>query len=228
MIKKFSIFFLSIPVLIGFTSCGAGKAVKDTVVYQENKIVPKEIFEEVKTALSFYPQLEDVSIEFQYKDDIKKSFMQAQPDFGNLFKGKNDRTYNIYISSRFKIEGEEFSMDDVPSDVLIGWLGHELGHVMDYRDKTAMGLVIFGLRYVTSDNYIKKAEKAADVYAVNHGMADYILSTKDFILNNSSLSDEYKERIARLYLSPEEIVVLVNELEEKEEAALEESLEESI
>ena len=228
MIKKFTIFFLSVPVLLGFTSCGASKTVKETVVYQENKIVPKDIFEEVKTALSFYPQLKDVSIEFQYKDDIKKSFMQAQPDFGNLFKGKNDRTYNIYISSRFKIEGEEFSMADVPSDVLIGWLGHELGHVMDYRDKTAMGLVIFGLRYVTSDNYIKRAEKAADVYAVNHGMADYILSTKDFILNNSSLSDEYKERIARLYLSPEEIVVLVNELEEKEEAALEESLEESI
>ena len=216
MTKKISLFLLSIPFFLGLTSCGASKNMKETIVYQENKTIPKEIFEEAKTALSYYPQLKDVSIEFQFKDDIKKSFMQAQPDFGNLFKGKNDRTYNIYISSRFMIEGEEFSMDDVPSDVLIGWLGHELGHVMDYRDKTAMGLVIFGLRYVTSSNYIKRAEKAADVYAVNNGMADYILSTKDFILNNSSLSDEYKERIARLYLSPEEIVVLVNELEEAE------------
>lgn len=186
----------------------------EKIIYQENKIIPKDLFNEAKTALSFYPELKDVSIEFKYKEDIKKSFMQAQPDFGNLFKGKNDRTYNIFISSKFLIEDEEIAMDEVPSNVLIGWLGHELGHIMDYRDKSAVGLMIFGIRYVTSSNYIKRAERAADTYAVNQGMGDYILATKDFILNHSHLSESYKARIARLYLSPEEIVVLVNKLEE--------------
>ncbi|NJW51673.1 hypothetical protein HC175_01925 [Salinimicrobium sp. CDJ15-91] len=184
------------------------------IVYQNNKIIPESIFEEAKTALSFYPELKDVEIEFRYKEDIKKSFMQAQPRFSNLFKGKKNRSYFIYISSRFLIEEEEFSMAEVPSEVLIGWLGHELGHIMDYREKSAMGLVIFGLRYVTSENYIKEAERAADTYAVHSGMGDYILATKDFILNHSHLSDHYKERISRLYLSPEEILVLVNKLEE--------------
>lgn len=191
----------------------------EKVVFQENKIIPKPILEEAKTALSYYPELKDVRIEFKYKEDIKKSFMQAQPEFSNLFKGKDDRSYNIYISSRFLIEEEEFSMDDVPSEVLIGWLGHELGHIMDYREKSAMGLIIFGFRYITSSNYIKEAERAADTYAVNAGMSDYILATKDFILNHSHLSDSYKERIARLYLSPEEIIVLVNQLEEDLEKA---------
>lgn len=189
------------------------------VVYQENKIIPQSILEEAKTALSYYPELKDVKIEFRYKEDIKKSFMQAQPEFNNLFKGKDDRSYNVLISSRFLIEEEEFSMAEVPSDVLIGWLGHELGHIMDYRDKSATGLIIFGLRYLTSNNYIKEAERAADTYAVNAGMSEYILATKDFILNHSHLSDSYKERIARLYLSPEEIIVLVNKLEEDLEKA---------
>ena len=191
----------------------------EKIIYQENKIIPKDLLDEAKAALAFYPELKDVAIEFKYKEDIKKSFMQAQPDFGNLFKGKNDRSYNIYISSRFLIEDEEIVMDDVPSDVLIGWLGHELGHIMDYRNKSAVGLMIFGMRYVTSANYIKKAERVADTYAVNHGMGDYILATKDFILNHSHLSESYKARIARLYLSPEEIVVLVNKLEEDLEEA---------
>ncbi|MEG9328183.1 hypothetical protein V6B16_09600 [Salinimicrobium catena] len=191
----------------------------EKVVYQENKIIPQSILKEAKTALSYYPELKDVKIEFRYKDDIKKSFMQAQPEFSNLFKGKDDRSYNVFISSRFLIEEEEFSMADVPSEVLIGWLGHELGHIMDYRDKSAAGLIIFGLRYVTSKSYIKEAERAADTYAVNAGMSDYILATKDFILNHSHLSDSYKERIARLYLSPEEIIVLVNKLEEDLEKA---------
>lgn len=191
----------------------------EKIVFQENKIIPKSILEEAKTALSYYPELKDVQIEFQFKEDIKKSFMQAQPEFSNLFKGKDDRSYNVYISSRFLIEEEEFSMADVPSEVLVGWLGHELGHIMDYREKSAAGLLIFGLRYITSSNYIKQAERAADTYAVNAGMSEYILATKDFILNHSHLSDSYKERIARLYLSPEEIIVLVNQLEEDLEKA---------
>lgn len=191
----------------------------EKVVFQENKIIPESILNEAKTALSYYPELKDVHIEFKFKEDIKKSFMQAQPEFSNLFKGKDDRSYNVFISSRFLIEEEEFAMADVPSEVLIGWLGHELGHIMDYRDKSAMGLIIFGFRYITSSNYIKEAERAADTFAVNAGMSEYILATKDFILNHSHLSDSYKERIARLYLSPEEIIVLVNKLEEDLEKA---------
>ena len=205
---------LILPLLAGNWSCAAKKDMEEKkIVYQENKIIPQSILNEAKTALSYYPELQNVKIEFKFKDDIKKSFMQAQPNKSNLFKGKNDRSYNIFISSRFLIEDEEFTMADVPSDVLIGWLGHELGHIMDYRDKSAMGLVIFGIRYITSDNYIKEAERAADTYAVSSGMGDYILATKEFILNHSHLSDSYKERIARLYLSPEEIIVLVNEME---------------
>ena len=215
--------FIMLPLLAGNWSCAAKKDMEEKkVVYQGNKIIPESILDEAKIALSYYPELEDVEIEFKFKDNIKKSFMQAQPEKANLFKGKNDRTYNIFMSSKFLIEKEEFSMADVPSDVLIGWLGHELGHIMDYRDKSAMGLVIFGLRYITSDNYIKDAERAADTYAVKSGMGDYILATKDFILNHSHLSDTYKERISRLYLSPEEIIVLVNKLEEKLEEAEEE------
>ncbi len=191
----------------------------EKVVFQQNKIIPESILNEAKTALSYYPELKDVHIEFKFKEDIKKSFMQAQPEFSNLFKGKDDRSYNVFISSRFLIEEEEFAMADVPSEVLIGWLGHELGHIMDYRDKSAMGLIIFGFRYITSSNYIKEAERAADTFAVNAGMSEYILATKDFILNHSHLSDSYKERIARLYLSPEEIIVLVNKLEEDLEKA---------
>lgn len=191
----------------------------EKVVFQKNKIIPKSIFKEATKALSYYPELKDVRIEFKYKEDIKKSFMQAQPEISNLFKGKNDRSYNIFISSRFLIEEEEFTMADIPSEVLIGWLGHELGHIMDYRNKSALGLMIFGMRYITSSNYIKEAERAADTYAVNAGMGDYILATKDFILNHSHLSYSYKQRIARLYLSPEEIIVLVNKLEEDLEKA---------
>jgi len=179
-----------------------------------NKIIPEAILAETMTALSYYPELKDTPIEFRFKKKIKKSFMQAQPKFSGIFKNKKNRSYFIMISEKFNIEDEEFSIAEVPSEVLIGWIGHELGHIMDYQERSGFNLIQFGIGYLTSKNFIKEAERAADTFAVSHGMGDYILATKDFILNHAHLSEVYKNRIRRLYLSPEEILLLVEELKE--------------
>jgi len=179
-----------------------------------NKIIPEAILAETKIALSHYPELSDTPIEFRFKKKIKKSFMQAQPKFSGIFKKKKNRSYYVMISENFNIEGEEFSIREVPSEVLIGWIGHELGHIMDYQERSGFNLIQFGIGYLTSKRFIKEAERAADTFAVSHGMGDYILSTKDFILNHANLSEVYKDRIRRLYLSPEEILLLVEELKE--------------
>ncbi len=183
----------------------------------ENKIIPESIKKEVIEALSFYPELYDTAIEFKFKDNIKKSTMQAQPRFASFFKAKENREYVILISRKIQIEGEEFTMSDIPSDVKIGWIGHELGHVMDYRERTNMGMLIFGLKYLFSPVHFKEVERAADTYAVAHGMGDYILKTKNFILENAHLSEKYKNRIRRLYISPEEVMELINKNKVEEE-----------
>lgn len=81
---------------------------------------------------------------------------------------------------------------------------------------------------MTSKNYIREAERAADTYAVNHGLGEYIIATKDFILNESQLSETYKSRIKDLYLSQEEIMVLIDELHEETKELREEFQEEKI
>nr|WP_188442083.1 hypothetical protein [Planktosalinus lacus] len=185
--------------------------------FLDNKIIPESILKEVTIALSHYPELADTPIEFKFKTNIKRSFMQAQPRFFDIFKNKKKRAYYVMISDSVTIEGEEFTVAEVPTDVLIGWIGHELGHIMDYRERSGINMVGFGIRYSFSKGFIKEAERAADTYAVNHGMGNYILATKDFILNHTSLSETYKNRIKRLYMSPEEIMVLVDELQKLEE-----------
>ncbi len=183
----------------------------------ENKIIPESIREEAIKALSFYPELYDTAIEFKYKDNIRKSTMQAQPRFTSFFKSKENREYVILINRRIQIEKEAFSMDEIPSDVKVGWIGHELGHIMDYRDRTNVGMIIFGLKYLLSSLFIKEVERTADTYAIAHGMGQYILKTKNFILDNANLSEKYKQRIRRYYISPEEVMELINEnkVEEK-------------
>ncbi|MCX7549043.1 hypothetical protein OS188_13890 [Xanthomarina sp. F1114] len=172
---------------------------------------PKSIEKEVITTLEFYPELQDVNIEIKFKKNIKKSTMQAQPKFNSFFKSKKNREYVIFISEKFKISDKNFSTKDIPSKILVGWLGHEFGHIMDYQQRSNMNMIGFGIKYLFSDNYIIEAERTADTYAVAHGMESYILKTKNFILNNSEITPSYKQRIKKYYLSPEEIMDMVNQ-----------------
>lgn len=175
-----------------------------------NKTIPDEIRQEALIALSHYPELKDTPLTFKFKKSIRKSTMQAQPTYDSIFRKRKNRRYIILISERFHIEDKNFQTTDVPHEVMIGWLGHELGHVMDYRQRSFLQLISFGFRYLFSKKYLKHAERTADLFAVQHGMHAYIVATKNFILENVHISPTYKARIERLYMSPEEIMEIVN------------------
>lgn len=174
---------------------------------------PEAIREEAQMALSFYPDLAGTRITFKFKRNIRKSTMKAQPDFFSLFRSRKKRRYKILISRRFKISGQEFKTSEIPSEILVGWLGHELGHIVDYSQRSNINLLFFGARYLLSDRHIRSAERTADAVAVSRGMEDYILQTKEFLLNHAAISLSYKERIKKYYLTPEEIMTLVQERE---------------
>ena len=181
--------------------------------------IPVSIHDEIQTALEYYPELEKTPIEFRFKPNIKKSTMQARPTFGSFFRTKKNRKYVVLISETFKISDKKFLTTHIPSDILIGWIGHELGHIVDYQHRSKTNLIWFGVKYLLSDNHIVDAERAADTYAVSHGMEDYILKTKDFILNHAEITQAYKLRIQKYYLSPEEIMDIVNDRDNALEAS---------
>lgn len=177
-----------------------------------NKKIPSVLSEEICMALSFYPELVHTPIRFQFRQRIKGSVMQAQPVIRSFFT--KQREYQINISALFRLTHAAEPIHQLPSDVLIGWIGHELGHVMDYENRSVWGMIRFGLGYLLSPSYVKKAERTADTFAVNHGLGKYIIATKHYILDHTSLPDKYKRKIARLYLSPDDIVEQVRALEE--------------
>ncbi|MFL1012617.1 hypothetical protein [Flavisericum labens] len=172
--------------------------------------IPKIIENETCKALSYFPELKNTSIQFRFKKNIKKSTMQAQPKFGSFFKARRNRSYVILISETFKISDKKFLTRNIPSDIMIGWIGHELGHIMDYQNRSKLNLIWFGIKYLLSHNHVVEAERAADTFAVNNGMASYILKTKNFILNHANITPNYKARIQKYYLSPEEIMEMAN------------------
>ena len=189
----------------------------DTNVLQfaHHKKIPKVIEESVLIALSHYPELKDTKIDFVFKKDIKKSVMQAQPKVFTLLRNKKKREYQINISSMFKLMHSATPIHQLPQNIMIGWIGHELGHIMDYNSRNIFSMLRFGTGYYFSERYVQKAERVADIFAVKHGLSFYIIETKRFILDQSDLPEKYKAKIARLYLSPDDIVEQVRILEEK-------------
>jgi hypothetical protein len=181
--------------------------------FKWNKHIPSVIEKNVLKALAFYPELKEVFISFNFKKRIRGSVMQAQPVFHSLLKSRKHRKYRINISALFRLTHSAIPIHQIPDDIMIGWIGHELGHIMDYERRSNFGMVGFGLGYVFSTGYIKKVELLADTFAVNHGLADFIIATKRFILDHSELPQTYKDKIARLYLSPDDIVEQVKKLE---------------
>lgn len=187
--------------------------------FATNKIIPKEIRALTLKALSYFPDLMDTKIDFQFKNNIAGSVMQAQPKVGSLFlHAKDNRSYKIKISRFLFLEDNPIPIEELPSDVLLGWIGHELGHIQDYLNRSSLDLLGFGIKYYLSNDFITKAEIAADGFAVGHGLGEKIIATKNFVLNHDQIPLAYKQKIEALYLSPGEILSMVDpEMDDKPE-----------
>ncbi|OLY94586.1 hypothetical protein BUE76_01245 [Cnuella takakiae] len=187
----------------------------ELLAFGHHKQIPENLAKNILTALSFYPELRDTRIHFILKENIRGSVMQAQPVFHTLLRKRAHRRYRIHISEEFKLVNARQSITEIPDTVMIGWIGHELGHILDYEGRTNKGLMHFGYRYVLDPSFVKQAERVADTLAVARGMGRHIIATKRFILDHASLPQAYKDKIARLYLSPDVILEQVQQLEAK-------------
>jgi len=179
----------------------------NTMTYK--KQIPELISEPIIHALEFYPELQRTPLEFRFAKPKEQMIMNAQPDILSMLRLMEERKYYVNINRTIKLGDRAHAIEELPESVLIGWIGHELGHIMDYEERSAWGMVKFGFNYVLSPTFVKGAERRADEFAVRHGMSDYIMETKNFILNHAEVSERYKAKIKRLYLSPEEIMNLV-------------------
>ncbi len=83
-------------------------------------------------ALRHYPELNETSLKVRLKNI--SATMQAQPKWSFLFKSKEDRGYQILVNKDNSITG--MCYQDLSFNSLVGWIGHELAHILDYTKKT--------------------------------------------------------------------------------------------
>lgn len=146
------------------------------------------------------------------KLSLKRYTMRAQPVINWGFWYRARRHYRVQVSNHLQLR-RYIKMEELPEEVLIGWFAHELGHVMDYRGRSAFNMIFFVIRYLMMPNYRMGAERRADLFAIDHGFGKELMATKRFILDQSKLPKKYKKRIKRYYLSPTELEAILQEKE---------------
>jgi hypothetical protein len=167
-----------------------------------NKTLPAELELECLVALSFYPELKNTAIEFRFG---KSNFtMTSKPKFNCILMDKHRREYVVTIekpgSSKNNIEWSELTFN-----AIVGWIGHELGHIVHYSHKTNTGVAFIGVKYAVP-GYRRKMERFTDQIAVQHDLGYALYEGVDYTMNRSYATEHYKKCQQKYYLQPEEII----------------------
>ncbi|MEJ2003808.1 MAG: hypothetical protein P8X57_02335 [Cyclobacteriaceae bacterium] len=167
---------------------------------EQDKIYIDSVFNEV---LSRFPYLRETDVSIVHTS-LKGATMNARPVISSSSFISGISKYQIIVSRHVRDSGE-IRVGELSRDVLSGWFAHELGHIMDYQKKSALGMVWFGVKYLISDRFRTKAEHTADQYAIRYGFHDEIIAAKRFLLENDLVTPAYRQKISKYYMTIDQV-----------------------
>lgn len=176
-------------------------------IYGSNKEFIPEYEIQSLVALSFYPELINTRITFRLAD--KESIAKTTITFFSIFHS-SDKHFIIYINNNKSRTG--FLLEDVPFNAQVGAIGHELSHVSDFDTKNFAAMAVWALKYLFK-NERTNIERRTDVSTIEHGLGMELYYFVDFVLNRSTANNQYKKFKRLNYLSPAEILQLMQKSE---------------
>ena len=148
-------------------------------------------------ALSFYPELRNMNIEFRYKEI--STTMQCQPTISSILK-KNKHKYIININNKKNFKG--VLIDDVPFNAQIGLIGHEIAHIVDFEEDNKRKFLNRCFDYL-KEKTKKEYESYVDLLTIKSGLGWQLYDWAFFSLNNSISTTKYKDFKSKIYMTPE-------------------------
>ncbi len=167
--------------------------------------IPADIKYQAYIALQHYPDLQDKKIKFRYKN--LKTTMACMPRWDFLFRKKENRTYLISIDKKLK-KDKGVLLSEVPFNAQVGVIGHELGHVADYENKSSFGVIGTGFRYLFP-GYRRKLENQIDELTIDRGLGTQVADFADYVFHESNANEKYIRYKRKYYYSPAELQSLV-------------------
>lgn len=204
-------FLLAFSFLLGlgntcFSQVPGDTAKEDTLTktFSYNKTILPEYKYQIEQALSHYPELVNTKIIFKYKRI--KTTMECRPKLFPLSAGRKNRTYYIFINNDTTALKNAL-LEYVPLNGQIGVIGHEFSHLVDYQNKSFLGVLRTGYGYLFV-RYKSRLEKKVDRITIAHGLKTELIEFCDYILNTSNAPLKYKAYKRKIYYTPQQLGLL--------------------
>ncbi len=168
----------------------------------ESKELPEKYKASILITLEKYPELENDSIEFIEKRLNKKVCGFSRPKLNFIFLPRDKHQYKISINKRCTKEG--MVLENFSEQGQIGLIGHELSHIIDYKNKTDWQLTLTGIKYKINKDYKKELERETDRETIKHGLEGELYQYRKTIYEDK----KYWEDKKGIYYTPEEILML--------------------
>jgi hypothetical protein len=172
----------------------------------KNKIIPEKYKQIILTALSYYPELKDVSIEFKL---IKHGSIpySTKPAVTSLLKPRRKRTYMILLLEEANEPMNSALLRNLPEDEQVAVIAHELVHVLQFHACSIPQLLKTILTYPLPF-FKKRMERGADIGAIEHLQGENLYKHAVHIRNIPGYTKQRPD-INKYYLKPAEILHLL-------------------
>jgi len=150
----------------------------DLLQYANHKQLPVGYEKEALEALSYFPELKNITIKFR----VKKSFatLKTRPTFFSMFMPRGHRSYVITISNKTTTKLVPLLFSNLSSEARIGVIGHELSHVLDFSKKNDWQCFKVAAGHL-SPRYLDRFEYNTDMICIQHGLGKDLEAWSSYI-----------------------------------------------
>jgi hypothetical protein len=160
-------------------------------------------------ALHAYAELQDVQIEFDYRNI--PTTMQCRPKPFSVLRRSEKRKY-IMVFNQNMGKSRGVPLNKLSFDARVGLFAHELAHIIDYRRKRSLGIIALGFQYATKRGK-QELEHTIDRIIIWRGFGHQLYQYATEVSKNQFISDDYRKRRQSIYLQPAEIKQLIEIVE---------------
>jgi hypothetical protein len=107
---------------------------------------------------------------------------------------------------------------ELSKDVRIGFIAHEVAHMVTYDQMNNLQTLIFAVKYVFSKKFVYNVERYTDNVAIEHHLARQLYSGTKYCQSCTDLTPEYRAYSSTYGLKLNEIICLWHKTESLDSA----------
>lgn len=147
-------------------------------IFGKNKIIPKRFEKQIIYALSFFPELININIEFKVVNG-DDGIISTRPVISSVFKKSSNRSYIVFIQDS-SINRKLPSFVNGPVNGQVGILGHELCHIIYFNNRSGFGLIGLGVNHI-STRYMDNFENKTDSMDIELGLGYQLIDWGEYL-----------------------------------------------